>query len=190
MGLDIHISTDNSVRSQIPDYYNEQDDYFNKHSLSRSFFNLMNRQTDVVQELEIDQISKIAEVDLSSLYEMESYPNEDYLEYQLEYAETEEEKQSILKQAEADKLLLHENINKVLQTINSLIEKLMKINNLSELLVPANFDSSNLSYFSDFEVDKKTRYIDNNFGQDLRNFKRFLEFAKEHGTTSVWFEYG
>jgi hypothetical protein len=49
---------------------------------------------------------------------------------------------------------------------------------------------SNSFYFSDFKIDKGDSYMGNNFGQDLRNFKRFLEFAKENGRTTVWFQYG
>ena len=45
-------------------------------------------------------------------------------------------------------------------------------------------------YFSDFLLDKGDGYINNNFGQDLRNFRRFLEHAKRHGSTTVFFQYG
>ena len=72
-----------------------------------------------------------------------------------------------------------------------MIEKLSTVNNLPSLLLPTDFDSlGSEEYFSSFNIDKGEGYIGNNFGQDLRNFKRFLEFAKERGTTTVWFNYG
>jgi hypothetical protein len=49
---------------------------------------------------------------------------------------------------------------------------------------------ANEDYFSEFQIDKGDGYIGNNFGRDLRNFKKFLEYAKEKGTTTVWFDYG
>jgi len=39
-------------------------------------------------------------------------------------------------------------------------------------------------------IDKGDGYLNNNFGQDLRNFKRFVEFAKKRGATTVYFRYG
>ena len=76
-------------------------------------------------------------------------------------------------------------------TISSLIEKLSKIEDLNKLLLPTNRDTLDSDdYFSNFNIDKEDSYIRNNFGQDLRNFKRFLEFAKENGAKTVWFMFG
>ena len=83
------------------------------------------------------------------------------------------------------------NIDKVLRTITDLIEKLNSIDNLPNLLLSKDFESiGNENYFSSFNICTSEGYVGNNFGQDLRNFKRFLEFAKESGTTTVWFNYG
>lgn len=190
MGLDIHIGTNNFKELHSGDYYDEKNDYFNKHNLSRTFCNFMCRQNVVSHEPELDQIGKITGVDISPIYEMESYPDEEGLEFVLEEAESEEEKQKILKQAEEDRIKLQGNIEKVLMTVTELIEKLNSIDNLPSLLLNTDFDSlRNQEYFSDFKYDKGEGYIGNNFGQDLRNLKRFLEFAKERGTTTVWFDY-
>jgi hypothetical protein len=121
---------------------------------------------------------------------MEEYPNEEEIGFSIEYAETEEERQSIIENAEMDKKKLTGNIDKVLSTINNLLERLNNINNLQELLIKTDFDSlNNAVYFSDFKIDKGQGYIGNNFGQDLRNFKRFLEYAKEKGVETIWFGY-
>jgi hypothetical protein len=150
----------------------------------------MNRQHVVEHLPELDQIGKITKVDISPLYQMEEYPNEEEIGFSIEYAETEEERQSIIENAEMDKKKLTGNIDKVLSTINNLLERLNNINNLQELLIKTDFDSlNNAVYFSDFKIDKGQGYIGNNFGQDLRNFKRFLEYAKEKGVETIWFGY-
>lgn len=191
MGLDINIRVNNEEIVFSENYHDEQNGYFEKHSLSREFCNFMNRQHVVEHEAELSQIGKITGVDISPLYEMESYPDDEEMDYLLEYAESDEERQSIIAQAKNDKEKLTGNIDKVIITINSLIEKLNQIENLSNLLIETDFDTlNNAKYFSDFKLDKGKGYIDNNFGQDLRNFKRFLEYAKERGTETVWFEYG
>lgn len=191
MGLDILIAADNYKELHSGDYYDKKNDYSNKHSLSRTFCNFMCRQNVVSHEPELDQIGKITGVDISPIYEMESYPEEEDLEYYLDTADNEEEKQRILKKAEMEKAKLQGNIDKVLKTITELIDKLNSVDNLPALLLPTDCDSlENEEYFSSFKVGKGEGYIGNNFGQDLRNFKRFLEFAKENGTTTVWFNYG
>ena len=190
MGLDIYIGVDNEEIVFTDEYLDDKNGYFEKHSLSREFCNFMSRQHVVEHEPELDQIGKIANVDISPLYELEYYPDEEELEFSLEYAETEEERQRILEKAEMDKKKLNGNIDKVLSTINNLIEKLNDIDNLQKFLIKTDFDSLNNDvYFSDFKIDKGKGYIGNNFGQDLRNFKRFLEYGKERGTKSVWFGY-
>ncbi len=191
MGLDISIEINNHQVVYSDDYYDEQNDYFNKHNLSRTFCNLICRRNVVEHDPELDQISGITGVDISAIHEMETYPEEEGLKYLLESADSEEEKNEILEQAEIDKNKLTGNIDKVLLTINNLIDKLTDLDNLPSLLIKTDFDTLyNDEYFSDFDTEKGQGYIGNNFGQDLRNFKRFLEFAQTRGTTTVWFIYG
>lgn len=191
MGLDINIEVNNDDIVFSEDYYNEENGNYEKHSLSREFCNFMSRQHVVEHEPELNQIGKITGVDISCLCEMETYPGVDEMEYLLETAESEQEKQKIIAEAEKSKEKLNGNIDKVLFTIKSLIEKLNNIDNLPNLLIETDFDTLNNSeYFSDFTIDKGQGYIDNNFGQDLRNFKRFLEYAKEMGSETIWFVYG
>jgi hypothetical protein len=59
------------------------------------------------------------------------------------------------------------------------------------MLAPTDYDVlDNNNYFSNFNTDKGDGYIGNNFGRDLRNFKQYLEFAREKGATTVFFAYG
>lgn len=193
MGLDVIILTDKRDEIITADYRDPKFDYFNKHSLSRTFCNLLCRRNVISDESELDQIGHITSVDISPIYAMETYGSDsgEELEYFLETAESEDERQKILDQAKQNKENLRGNIDSVLMTINSLINKLSIIDNLSELLNDHGHDTLNYKdYFTDFNIDKGQGYIGNNFGQDLRNFKRFLEFAKDKGATTAYFNYG
>jgi hypothetical protein len=187
MGLDIHIGINNSKEIYTTDY----DNLKNKHSLSREFCNFMCRKDVVQHEPELNQIGRITGIDISSLYEMESYPDEDYILDRIQYeADTEEKKEKIRQEAEKVRNKLEGNIDKVLRVVNGIINNLNDIDHLDTLLIDTNFDTLNSAYyFSDFKIDKGEGYIGNNFGQDLRNFKRFLEYAKDRGTKTVWFRY-
>jgi hypothetical protein len=191
MGLDILIRTDKDDQIFTADYHDPKHDYFNKHSLSRTFCNFMCRQNVVSGEPELDQIGGIIEVDISPIYAMETYGNTEEMQFFLEMAESEEQKQLIQEQAKQNRENLTGNLNKVLSTINVLIDKLSSIDNLPQLLNDHGHDTLDYNtYFTDFKSDKGHGYIDNNFGQDLRNFKRFLEYIKERGATTVYFKYG
>ncbi|EDP97750.1 hypothetical protein U8527_05350 [Kordia algicida OT-1] len=183
MGLDILLQTEIETAFSLED--------FDKFSLSREFCNLMCRKDVVEHESELDQIGKITNVDISCFYLMETYPDEDYIEDCLEFAETEAEKEQILAEAKIAKKAIEGNIDLVLQTLHQLLEKLAKIDNLPNLLLPTEFDTLNSKYyFSDFTINKGKGYIDNNFGHDLRNFQRFVANAKSKGNQTVWFTYG
>lgn len=193
MGLDISICTDVDKDIYKHDYYDSANDYSNKHSLSRTFCNFMCRQNLENAEPELDQIGRITAIDISSLYQMERYQedNDEGLRFYLEVAESEEERQHLLEEARKSREDLRGNIDKVLSVINSLINNLSTINNLHEILNNGGHDTLGYNeYFTDFNIDKGEGYIGNNFGQDLRNFKRFMEFAKERGAQTVYFTYG
>lgn len=193
MGLDITICIDNSKAVYSGDYHNPEFDYFNKHSLSRTFCNLMCRPNVISGDTELEQIGKITSVDISPIQAMETYGSDsgEELEFFLEIADSEDEKQKILDQAKQNKENLKGNLDKVLKTINALIDKLSTIEHLPGLLDDHGHDTlDNKKYFADFNVDKGDGYIGNNFGQDLRNFRRFLEYAKSKGATTTYFNYG
>ncbi len=190
MGLDIHIGVNNNDEVYSHEYHGN-DELFNLHSLSRTFCNLMCRQHVIGHLPELDQVGKIAGVDISIFYDMEGYPEDFDIEEHLASAETEAEKQSILENVQEIRNTLEGNIDLVISTLNQLISKLNGIDNLPSLLLPTDFETlDSKNYFSDFTKDIGEGYIGNNFGQDLRNFKRFLEYAKERGTKTVWFSYG
>lgn len=184
MGLDILIAADNYEQLQAAENNRYQ------HSLSRTFCDLMCRRHATSHEPELEQIGRITDIDISPIYDMEDYPEEENLEFLLESAGSEDAKQKILKETEVQKAKLQGNIHLVLKTITALIDKLNLIDNLANLLDQTDLDSLGRDYFADFHFDKGDGYIGNNFGQDLRNFKRFLDFAKANGTTTVWFNYG
>jgi hypothetical protein len=188
MGLDIHFMTDNSDVIFTIDYHTN---FYYQHRLSRTFCNFMCRKNAVRHEPELDQIGKITGVDISPLYDMEQYPDEEEISFSLHCAKTEEERQLIIKDADATRESLKGNIDKVYRTVNELIDKLNSINNLPSLFEPTDFDSlQSEDYFSDFVNDKGDGYINNNFGHDLRNFQHFLTYAKSKGSETVWFKYG
>jgi hypothetical protein len=191
MGLDILVFFDNNDEIYSSDYHDEKLGHFHKHSLSRTFCNLMCRKDAVSGEPELDQIGRITSVDISPIYEMENYGHGEELEFFLETAETEEQRQKILNLDKASKEKLKGNIDKVIVTVAKLIDKLSQIDNLPDLLNDNGWDSlQNQIYFADFNKDKGQGYISNNFGQDLRNLKRFLEYAKAKDSTTAYFNYG
>lgn len=191
MGLDIHLITDNSEEIFSLQNLTNQSDYFNQHSLSRTFCNLMSRKNVIEEETELDQISRLTNTNISVLYDMEQYWDEEYIDYRLSVAETENEKQTVFEQIAAGKEKLDGNIDTVLKTIETLIKKLSPFCNLSEKLNSHGRDTLGYDYyFTDFNLDKGEGYIGNNFGQDLRNFRNFLEYTKAHGASTVWFNYG
>ena len=182
MGLDLYLITDN--------YYEELSNEFadGKYDLSREFCYFFFRKEEI-EYAELDQIAEITGVDVNPIYEMNNYPDEEYTDYRLECeARNQQERQKILDEVEAEKKKLEGNIDKVLQTVSSLIAKLNTINNLYGKLnktEPSNWDIEH--YLSDFNTDKSKDSFIGNFGQDLRNFKDFLEYAKSKETKTVWF---
>lgn len=190
MGLDVYIFTENHEELLSAEYFDEKNDYVNKHWLSRTFCNFMCRR-DSYGEPELDQIGRISGVDISPLYEMEKNFDEDYIMHQLSFAKNEAEKEGLSKQIQADKDNLKDNIDLVLKTINLLIYNLTNIDHIEQKLNCGIKDTLGYDYyFTDFNIDRSESYTENNFGQDLRNIKRFLEFAKANGRTTVWFHYG
>lgn len=187
MGLDISIGVDNYENVFDENYHQNNEENFNKYSLSRTFCNFICRKEVIETEAELDQIGKIVGVDISAIYEMENYVD---IEELAEYIDEEELENEIIN-AELNNAKLEGNINKVLNTISELIIELNEIENLPKLLLKTEFDTlNNEEYFSSFSIDKGKGYIDNNFGQDLRNFKNFLEYCLKRETKTVWFVFG
>jgi len=186
MGLDIYLQANNQ---QEPDA--DELDLFDQHSLSRTFCNLMCRRNVVDGEPELDQIGRLTGVDITPLYNMENYPSDEVLEMELEHAEDDEEREEILQRAEADKAQLDGNLEVVTSLIDQLLTKLPQLEDLPSRLNDHGYDTlRDKSYFADFTQDPGDGYIRNNFGQDLRNFRRFLTHAQQQGSTTLYFMYG
>jgi hypothetical protein len=189
MGLDISIATDKDEVLYDSDYFLSEE--FDKHKLSRTFCDFMSRRNVIDTEPELDQLGRLTNIDITPLYDMESYPNAEAIDFQLMTAESDEEKEKILKEAKALRTQLNGNIDRVLALVDSFITKLNGIDHLSAKIATSAFDTlDNVEYFSDFQLDKGDGYIGNNLGQDLRNLQRFLNFAKSKGVTTVYFVYG
>lgn len=191
MGLDIQLATDN----QDVIYADWHEDYYRLHNLSRTFCNFMGRQHVIEKgEPELDQIGKLTGVDIEPLYKLENYPVpglEAELQFHLDRAISEADKQQLLQEIETEKARLTGNLDRVTATIEGLLGKLAEITNLPSLLTDNGLDTlGNDVYFADFWLDRENGYIDNSFGQDLRNFKRFLDYARSKGSKTVYFEYG
>jgi hypothetical protein len=184
MGLDISLCTTN-----LEALYQENHDYFNEHSLSRTFCHLMFRQHNVEgeEEPEFDQLGRLVNVDIAPLYAMETYPKGEELEWRLESAGNEQERQAVLRQAELAKAQLEGNLATVLETVEALLGRLTTIADLPQRLTST---WGHETYFADFTQGVGQGYIGNNLGQDLRNFQRFLHYAKGQGSTTVYFSYG
>lgn len=190
MGMDAYLMAENQE-----ELYTVMRDTNSRHryQLSRTFYHFMCRQHVATGEPELNQLGELTGVDIQPLYEMETYPEEMGLEWQLEQAKSKKERQQILREAEAAKAKLAGNVDRVLVTVEALLNKLATIDNLPDLLDASRRDTFHRpSYFANLlreagegEID----YLDNNFGQDLRVIKRFVELAKSHGGTTVYFEY-
>ena len=187
MGLDINLRVNNDSEIITPEYFENSKLY----SLSREFCNLMCRPGIIEHTPEFDQIGEIANIDISHLYKMTEYPSEDEEIDMIEFAENDEEKKRLKSDFEKRKQELNGNISQVKILVEKLIKNLKSVDNLYERLIKTDFDSMNSEYyFSDFNKDKGDGYIRNNFGQDLRNFKRFIDYAIERNSETIWFEYG
>lgn len=191
MGFDITLRTNNNDAVFGGDYHDPEHDYFHQHSLSRTFCNLMCRGNVIEGEPELDQIGAITSVDISPFYQMESYGGGGEIDFLLEMAESETDRLALLAQAEQSRNDMKGNAAAVLATVNTLLAKLADIDNLPEMLDDSGYPTIDYEdYFTDFKTDKGDGYIGNNFGQDLRNFRRFVEFAQTRGADTVYFSYG
>ena len=169
-------------------------EYLKLFSLSRTFCHLFFRKDAEIDHIpELEQISAITGVDIQPIYQMETYQEEEELGYWLGLAEgmDESERQAIFLAAEKNRKELDGNIQLIQKTVGNLITALSCISDIPNRLAPTEVDVlDNSTYFSKFNTDTGDGYLDNNFGQDLRNFKRFLDSAIDAGATIVWFGFG
>jgi hypothetical protein len=186
MGLDISLWTPNQEEFD----HDETNSHYH-YNLSRTFCNLMGRSGVIAEEPELDQIGRLTCVDVSPIYDMENYREEVDLAEELEFAENEEERHHMQARAAAANVRLEGNLDIVYETITQLLAQLAPLTDLPARLQPTARDTLGREvYFADFMRDTGDSYINNNFGQDLRRFKSFLEYARSKGRRTVFFRYG
>jgi hypothetical protein len=184
MGLDILLGANNQAALDAGNY--DPDDQ----RLSRNFCNFMTRRGAIEEEPELDQIGQLTGVDISPLYEMENYTLPEELSSMLEYADDEAERQEILARTQAANAALAGNIDRVTATVKGLLMQLATVEDLPSRLRPDKENTlDSTAYFANFSASRMSAY-DNTFGQDLRNFKNFLDYAKGLRSETVFFVYG
>ncbi|RAJ87425.1 hypothetical protein CLV59_101175 [Chitinophaga dinghuensis] len=185
MGIDIELNTD--ADDLVYDLeYNRDDANFYKYNLSRGFCRILLYRELIDGEPELDQIARLTDTDVSEFYKMEAFFNDQELSAALKKVKVIGERKQALQ--DAIQRMYDPNIDRVLDTVNSLIQKLSVFNHFAHLLTnPEAVEHA--YYFNNFNTDIGNGYIGNNFGQDLRNFKRFLEYAKSKGATMAYFRY-
>lgn len=189
MGLDISFSVDNHDELITIDYISN-DEVYDTHQLSRTFCNFMCRRDVCDGVAELDQIGKLTGIDIEPFYDMQGYYDDSQVEEEMEYMESEAEKADYLKRVEKSRELVKDNIGTIHTIVSELIDKLSQIDNLNGKLDHGDWDSLQSEvYFADFNAENKGSHTNNNFGQDLRNFKRFVEFAQANGSKEIYFIY-
>jgi len=183
MGLDI------SVRATNQSEWEDAADTREEHTLSRRFGYFMCRRSAIAGVPELDQLGALTGVDISPLYEMETYVSPEDIDNSLEFASDEAERQRILDKARPASAALTGNIDKVRTAVEGLLTRLATVADLPGQLRPDKHDVLQAAaYFANFSSPKMNAR-DSTFGQDLRNLKRFLEDAKSQGSETVYFVY-
>ena len=189
MGLDISVGIiDEDKWYQKID---EQNIDTMKFELSRQFCNLQCRQNVILHETEMKQIGRLTQIDIIPIEQMSWYLRDREMEDQLFFYDSEEEKENFKEKVKNTNEQVLGNLVKVKNTVKELISKLSQIDDLPSKLLKTDFDTmNNQRYFSKFNENLGDGYIGNNFGQDLRNLLKLIEFAESLGEDTVFFEYG
>jgi hypothetical protein len=184
MGLDILIGANNQATLDAGEYEPAH------HQLSRTFGYLMGRRHEIVGLPELDQIGHLTGVDISPLYVMDDYLLPDDEQSLLESAEDEAELLAMEERFRVAAAARAGNIDQVTIIVQDLLQKVALLPDLPTQLLPVLPDTLHrASYFAHFAASTHDGY-ENTFGQDLRNFKRFLDYAKSKGSETIFFVYG
>ena len=156
--------------------------------LSNLFCNLLLRRDVSAVESELDQIGAITDLDISPFYGMLEYTTDLNATSMLSFAETEEERQKILKQIEDGKAAAKGNLPHVLKLVDALLVRLAIIEDLPARLDHGGRDTLNSAYYFDPSAEIVERnFPRHNFMQDLRDLKLFLEDMGGKGLKTVYF---
>jgi hypothetical protein len=185
MGLDILLGANNQAALDAGDFKPSD------HRLSRNFCALMCRQNDFEGASELDQIGQMTGVDISPLSEMTHYMLPEDVAGWLECEQDPAERKRVTEQAEAAAAAIAGNLNRVTVTVQVLLTQLALFDDLPSRLLPVAekpFREAGL-YFTSF-ASLRMNQFDNTFGQDLRNLKVFLDYAKSKRSQTVFFVFG
>lgn len=180
----VSICAFNSIELDDEELISDGLNLFVKWELSDLFGDLLLRR-ELVQELaELDQISKIVNVNVEPIYAMSFYWDKDEEKEHLSRFNKEEdlEKQRMTIQTNNNSLL--KNIDAVYETIIQLENELSKVDQLEYLIINSNdgFFNNNL-YFS-----KNSKSFDNLYS-DIKKIKEFIEFVKPLDGDTTYFKF-
>lgn len=189
MGVDVGLSVRDSIVKENESL--EAELYSSKFNLSRTFGYLLCRKDVVSDEPELDQICRKLGIDVRPIHQMQEHCSDWIIEETLMSFEFEMEKATFLKNIESMHAKLEGNIKAVSNIIDSLLGKLSQIERITDLLDPTYDDTvSRETYFQNFTNYSETSNVVNHFGQDIFNFKRFIDFAKSKNYKTVVLEFG
>jgi hypothetical protein len=158
---------------------------FVKWELSNTFSDLLLRREMVQEYAELDQIGKIAQVDVEPIYAMSFYWDDAAIAERLSTLSTETERTQQLAIIQATNERLTGNLDPISQTIDALEKALAGIDNPGALFVHANDGFlDHLSYFSETGKNYKDNFFD-----DLKKIKEFLAFAKSLDGDTTYFKF-
>ncbi|MES2766580.1 MAG: hypothetical protein V4642_11965 [Bacteroidota bacterium] len=177
MSLSFAVSAD--IIKQLFEDDSFVEDYSDKYQVSSTFCELLLRELgDDERVPEFEQISRITDVDISPLYQMLKYCDEADIESVSRFLQdkTEEERNREIEKLKSDNAKMLGNIDIVILTLENLITALSKVGDLAKIVT-----------FHEPDRFLKEYFADDSFGQDLRNFKRFAEFAKSKGANTLFY---
>lgn len=180
----VSICAFNSLQLDDEELINDGLNLFLDWELSNLFGDLLLRRELVRDLAELDQISKIVNVDVEPIYAMSFYwDKEEEKEHLSRFNNQEDlEKQRIIIQTNNIRLLMNRDL--VYDTIIRLENELLKVDDLEYLILNSNdgFFNNN-RYFS-----KNGKSFDNLLG-DVKKMKEFLEFIKSLDGDTVYFKF-
>lgn len=179
----ISICAFNSTELGDEELMKDELNLFVKWELSDFFSDLILRRELVGELAELDQIGRIAGIDVEPLYAMSFYWDKDAETERLAGLNTEPERAKQLEIIQTTNESLLNNLGKVYQTVTLLEQQLVEIDDLEVLISYSNDGFFNRTYFT------KNNLGTANFFSDLQKMKEFLEFAQSLDGDTVYFKF-
>lgn len=177
MGLDISIGNDLNPQSNVQDYLAKKQ----TSSLSRDFCQLLSRRYLYPKKSEIEQLAQITTLDFQAWYDMEHYPDEVWLKEDLFEAPSEVARQKIRAKAEQARVALQNNLPKVFNLTESLVQRIEQAPEIFSKIIAPNQEDQ---YWVE-QYFKPTGIL-----KDLRKMLLFLEYLQAEGATMVYWQLG